>query len=184
MRFVRSLALGLAALAAVASLPIVTADSAEAGWRVRRVLAAQAAQPRIFGGGQRFGGFQRAAPAFAAPVAAAPRYYGGGARYAAPGWGGQRHGYRGGGWRPGGAAIAAGIIGGLATGAIIAGSSRPAYAYPAQTQYDPQYYAPAQYGHTQYAEEYEDEEPQCFLSRRKVWIDDVRWVYRKVRVCR
>ncbi len=73
-----------------------------------------------------------------------------------------------GGWHGGrGWGVGAGILGGLAAGALIAGAaSRPAYGYPV-------------YGEPVY----DGYEPSCYIARRQVWIDHVRWTYRNVRVC-
>ena len=113
-----------------------------------------------------------------AVIAAANR--GGGARWGGGGYA-PAYGYgRGGGWGNRGwrgPAVAAGVFG-LAAGAIFAGAAQPAYAYPAQTYYPAQGYSQSYYNDEEY------EQPQCYLSRRKVWIDDIRWTYRRVRVCR
>lgn len=81
-------------------------------------------------------------------------------------------------WRRG-PAVAAGIIGGLAAGALIAGATRPAYGY------DDGYYRPAYapvYGAPAYVDEGYDA-PVCYTRRQRVYVDDVRFVYRRVRVC-
>ena len=66
--------------------------------------------------------------------------------------------WRGYGWGPG--AVAAGVIGGLALGALAA---RPYYYGP-----PPSYYA---YG------------PDCYVTRRRVWVDGYGWTFRRVTVC-
>jgi hypothetical protein len=78
-----------------------------------------------------------------------------------------------------GAPVAAGIIGGIAAGALIAGAARPAYGYS-----NSYYAAPRHYGYSQSAyEPVYEEAPACYVQRRKVWIDDFRYTYRRVRVC-
>ena len=67
---------------------------------------------------------------------------------------------------PSGAGIAAGVIGGVAAGALIAGAARPAYGAPAYVYDDPGYDAPV-----------------CHFERQRVFIDEVRYTYRRVRVC-
>jgi len=80
--------------------------------------------------------------------------------------------WRRGGWGWRGPGVAAGVIGGLAAGALIAGAARPAYAAPVYSE--PYYYdGPA----------YDGYQDSCYVERRKVWIDHVRWTYRNVRVC-
>lgn len=179
MNTIRSFTMSLAALATLTAASAVSTGQADAGWRARHAVMAAAQRqsgPRYFGGPGRFAGGQR----FAAPVAA-------------PGWGGRSYGngygYNRGGWRPGGAAVAVGVIGALATGAIIAGATQPAYAYPsdgyyAPAQYGQGYYAPVQSSQGYYADEGEEYPQQCYLQRRKVWVDNVRWTYRRVQVCR
>ena len=68
-----------------------------------------------------------------------------------------------------GAAVGLGVLGGVAAGAIIAGAARPGYGY-----YDgPVYDEPA----------YVVDGPVCHIERRKVYLDDVTYKIRKVRVC-
>jgi hypothetical protein len=66
---------------------------------------------------------------------------------------------RGYGWGPG--AVAAGVFGGLALGALAA---RPYYYGP------PGYYA---YGYG----------PDCYVTRRRVWVEGYGWTLRRVTVC-
>ena len=66
---------------------------------------------------------------------------------------------RGYGWGPG--AVAAGVVGGLALGALAA---RPYYYGP------PGYYA---YG----------DGPDCYITRRRVWVEGYGWTLRRVTVC-
>jgi hypothetical protein len=71
--------------------------------------------------------------------------------------------------------LAGGLVGGLAAGAIIS-STRPApyYAAPA-----PVYVAPPPV----YAAPEPVYEPTCHIVRKKVWLDDYAWTYRRYRVC-
>lgn len=70
-----------------------------------------------------------------------------------------------------GAGIAAGIIGGIAAGAILA-QPRRAYGSPVSAYADPTYV---------------EDEPvyvrSCRTIRRRVWLDDATYTYRRVRVC-
>jgi hypothetical protein len=66
---------------------------------------------------------------------------------------------RGYGWGPG--AVAAGVVGGLALGALAA---RPYYYGP------PGYYA-------------YDNGPDCYVTRRRVWVEGYGWTLRRVTVC-
>ncbi len=71
--------------------------------------------------------------------------------------------------------IAGGLIGGLAAGAIIsAARPGPVYAAPAPVYVEPPpvYAAPAPV----YV-------PSCYIVRRKVWLDDYAYTYRRERVC-
>ena len=76
--------------------------------------------------------------------------------------------YRGG--RGRGAAIGLGVLGGVAAGALIAGAARPGYGY---------YDGPV-YGDPAYVV---DDGPVCRIERRKVYLDDVTYKIRRVRVC-
>ncbi|MBY0612494.1 MAG: hypothetical protein K2P80_09940 [Beijerinckiaceae bacterium] len=76
--------------------------------------------------------------------------------------------YRG---RGRGAAVGLGILGGVVAGAAIAGAARPGYGY---------YDGPAYYGDPAYVV---DDGPVCRIERRKVYLDDVTYKIRRVRVC-
>jgi hypothetical protein len=69
--------------------------------------------------------------------------------------------------------IAGGLIGGLAAGAII-NAGRPVYAAPAPVYVErpPVYAAPEPV----YV-------PTCHIVRRKVWLDDYAYTFRRERVC-
>jgi hypothetical protein len=69
--------------------------------------------------------------------------------------------------------VVGGLLGGLAAGAII-NSTRPAYYPPA-----PVYVAPAPV----YVEPAPEYVPSCHVVRRKVWLDDYAYTYRRERVC-
>ena len=69
-----------------------------------------------------------------------------------------------------GPAIGLGVLGGVVAGAAIAGAARPGYGY---------YDGPA-YGDPAYVV---DEGPVCHIERRKVYLDDVTYKIRRVRVC-
>jgi hypothetical protein len=70
--------------------------------------------------------------------------------------------------------IAGGLLGGLAAGAIISATRAPVYAAPGPVYVDepPVYAAPEPV----YV-------PTCHIVRRKVWIDDYAWTFRRERVC-
>jgi hypothetical protein len=67
--------------------------------------------------------------------------------------------------------IAGGLLGGLAAGAIIS-SARPVYAAPVYVEPPPIYAAPEPV----YV-------PTCHIVRRKVWLDDYAYTFRRERVC-
>jgi hypothetical protein len=69
--------------------------------------------------------------------------------------------------------IAGGLIGGLAAGALLH-STRPVYAAPAPVYVEPPpvYVAPEPV----YV-------PTCHIVRRKVWLDDYAYTFRRERVC-
>jgi hypothetical protein len=76
--------------------------------------------------------------------------------------------------------IAGGIIGGLAAGAIISSvRPGPVYAAPVHAPPAPLYVEP----HPVYAEPEPVYVPTCHIVRKKVWIDDYAWTYRRYRVC-
>ena len=69
---------------------------------------------------------------------------------------------------------AAGVIGGLAVGALLNGAAPPPPPPPARRVYveeEPIYVAPPRRG------------PICHYERRKVWLDEVEFTYRRVEVC-
>jgi hypothetical protein len=68
--------------------------------------------------------------------------------------------------------VVGGLVGGLAAGALLAPRG-PVYAAPAPVYVEPPVYAapPPRYV------------PTCFLERRRVWLDDYTYTYRRVRVC-
>jgi len=65
-------------------------------------------------------------------------------------------------YRGRGAAIGLGIAGGVIAGAAIAGAARRPYYYDEPAYYDG---------------------PVCHWERRRVYLDDVTYTYRRVRVC-
>jgi hypothetical protein len=64
-----------------------------------------------------------------------------------------------------------GLLGGLAAGAII-NSTRPHY-YPPVAEPAPVYAAPPEPVYV----------PTCHIVRRKVWLDDYAYTFRRERVC-
>jgi hypothetical protein len=70
--------------------------------------------------------------------------------------------------------IAGGLLGGLAAGAIMNGARAPVYAAPAPVYVEPPpvYAAPEPV----YV-------PTCHVVRRKVWLDDYAYTYRRERYC-
>lgn len=63
---------------------------------------------------------------------------------------------------------AAGLIGGLAVGTMMSRPPPPAYVVPAEPVY---------------VERRRVYEPTCHYERRKVWLDDESFTYRRVEVC-
>ncbi|KQP61829.1 hypothetical protein ASG40_02395 [Methylobacterium sp. Leaf399] len=73
---------------------------------------------------------------------------------------------------------AAGVLGGVALGALMSGAQAapppPVYARPRPVyveDVEPIYVRPPR------------REPICHMERRKVWLDDVEFTYRRVEVC-
>jgi hypothetical protein len=73
--------------------------------------------------------------------------------------------------------VVGGVLGGLAAGAII-NSTRPSYALPVEAP-PPVYMRPAPV----YVEPQPHYVPSCYVVRRKVWLDDYAYTYRRERVC-
>lgn len=67
--------------------------------------------------------------------------------------------------------VVGGLLGGLAAGAIIQ-SARPHY-YPPVAEHEPIYAAPDEPVHA----------PTCYILRRKIWLDDYAYTFRRERVC-
>jgi hypothetical protein len=67
--------------------------------------------------------------------------------------------------------VVGGLLGGLAAGAII-NSTRPHY-YPPVAEPAPVYAAPPEPVYV----------PTCHIVRRKVWLDDYAYTFRRERVC-
>lgn len=69
------------------------------------------------------------------------------------------------------AGVAGGLLGGLAAGAIIS-AGRPTY-YPPVAEPAPVYAVPPEPVYV----------PTCHIVRRKVWLDDYSYTFRRERVC-
>jgi MFS family permease len=68
--------------------------------------------------------------------------------------------------------VIGGLLGGLAAGAII-GAGRPGYYHPPVAEPAPVYLAPPEPVYV----------PTCHIVRRKVWLDDYAYTFRRERVC-
>jgi hypothetical protein len=73
--------------------------------------------------------------------------------------------------------VVGGLLGGLAAGAII-NSTRPTY-YPPVAAPAPIYVEPRPI----YVEPAPEYVPSCHIVRRKVWLDDYAYTYRRERIC-
>jgi len=74
--------------------------------------------------------------------------------------------------------VVGGVIGGLAAGAII-NSGRPRVYYPPVEEPAPVYVRPAPV----YVEPEPYYVPTCHMVRRKVWLDEYAYTFRRERVC-
>jgi hypothetical protein len=81
-------------------------------------------------------------------------------------------------WRYGrrhhGGDVALGILGGVAAGALIAGAVRPPLVYD-ELPPPPRAYRPRPV--------YIYEEPRCYWTRQKIWLDSWTYQVRRVQVC-